>query len=318
MINFFILNRAQNAKRLPTSEKASVIQCFLKFTTIAVFLVAPIQLTSYHNPQTKIVERSLKKNITRLSPNSLNRYGKSIYSQYGEDGIIEEIFTRIGIDSGFFVDFGANDGIWLSNTRLLWEKGWNGVMIEANPKFYKTLRNTYENDPQVKTLNEFVTWKKDDKRGRLFNEIKEEHFKNQEIDFLSIDIDGGDYFILKTLKCRPKVICIENGLKWHPLMKKEAPESIALKNIHQPLEVVIGYAKTIGYRAVCSTNNLFLVREDFSHLFENVPDDAITIFRDAFRALPNKKWWLYWRVQPIITSFEGPEFQKLMPITMEF
>ena len=288
------------------------------FITLFLFVASPLQLTSYHNPQAKIVEESLKKNRARLSPNSLNHYNKSIYSQFGEDGIIEEIFTRIGIDAGFFVDFGANDGVWLSNTRLLWEKGWSGVMIEASSKFYKTLQKTYSNDPQIKTINEFVTWNKSDERGRNFSEIREQYFPDKEIDFLSIDIDGGDYFVLKTLKCRPKVICIENGLRWHPLLKKEAPEAIAIKNLHQPIAVVIDYANTIGYRAVCSTNNLFLVREDFAHLFEDVPHDALTIYRDAFRAFPNKKWWLQCRTKSIVTSFEGSALQKMMPITLQF
>ncbi len=275
-------------------------------------------IAAYNNPQSKLIEHSLKLNSHRLSPNSLNRYGKSIYSQYGEDGIIEEIFKRIGISEGFFVEFGANNGLWLSNTRSLWEKGWKGVMIEANSSAYKKLKKTYSDASNLLTIHEFVTWHPQDKRGKLFDEIKSKFFPDEEIDFLSIDIDGGDYFILKTLKCRPKVICIENGLKWHPLMKDEVPESMATQNLHQPLEVVIKYAKSIGYRAVCSTNNLFLVRKDFNHLFEEVPSDALTLYRDAFRALPNKKWWLYWRSHPLIASYEKEKFDNQIPITENF
>lgn len=285
---------------------------------ILLAILCSCPLLANYEAHKKWVHDSYAENMHRFSPNSLNRYGKNVCTQFGEDGIIEEIFSRIGIENGFFVDFGANDGIWFSNTRHLWEKGWHGVMIEANAKFYKQLHKTYLDDPRVLTLKEFVTWKKNDKRGKLFSEIRKKHFPNKEIDFLSIDIDGGDYFILKTLQCRPKVICIENGQNWHPLMQKEVAEKTAVKNIHQPLGIVIKYAEKIGYRAVCATINLFLVREDFAHLFEDVPGDAVTLYRDAFRALPNKKWVLEDRSRRVITSFENSEFQKNMPITMEF
>ena len=232
-------------------------------------------------PWKKITEEELAKNLHRLSPNSLNRYSKSVYSQFGDEGIIDEIFRRIGVSHGFFVEFGASDGVFLSITRLLWENGWRGVMIEADRDLFRKLHAEYENEPRVLTLNAFITWEINDERGVLFEQLRREYFPQNEIDFLSIDIDGGDFYVLKSLKCRPKVICIEGGLSWHPLMKEEVPAKIALDNLQQPFKVTMGYAEKMGYRAVCATNNLFLVRSDYAHLFDEIPNDSVQLWRDA-------------------------------------
>lgn len=97
------------------------------------------------------------------------------------------------------------------------------------------------------------------------------------------------------------------------------PESIAKGNLHQPFQIVIDYADSIGYRAVCSTNNLFLVRKDFEHLFADVPSDALTLWRDAFRAFPKKQYWIDCRrySYPDIKRFEGDACEKLLPITLD-
>ena len=62
-------------------------------------------------------------------------YKKNISSQYGEDGIIEKIIQILNpLENKFFVEFGAWDGINLSNARLLFEKNWNGMFIEGDKK----------------------------------------------------------------------------------------------------------------------------------------------------------------------------------------
>ena len=273
-------------------------------------------LSDEHN---KWVKESIEKNINRLTPNSLNRFGWSKYSQYGEDGILEEIFKRLEINNGFFVEFGARDGISCSNTRYLLEKGWHGVLIETDDTSFAQLQKNYENKPDVLSLKFFVTWKKSDERGKFFEEIREEFFSNREIDFLSIDIDGCDFYIFKTLTCRPKVICIENGLKWHPLFIEEVPEDVAKNNLHQPIQVVLEFARAIGYEPLCSTNNLIFIRRDFYNLFPGMPTDAITLWKDAFRALPNKQYWLDCRefAYPDIKKYERNRFVDEMPINLE-
>lgn len=285
---------------------------------LIILLTTFATIYSGANQQDAVIKSSIKQNLHRISSHSLNRFGACVYSQYGEDGIIEEIFKRLGVKKGFFVEFGAHDGIYLSNTRYLWENGWHGAMIEADAERFSNLQKNYSQIPEVLTIHSFVSWKKE-KGSVLFDEIREKYFPEQEIDFLSIDIDGCDFYILKSLKCRPKVICIENGLKWHPLLDKEAPESMAKNNLHQPIHIVIEYARKIGYEPLCSTINLFLVKREFYHLFTGVPTDALTIWQDAFRSFPYKQYWIDCRKSnyPDIKIFEGQIYEELMPITLE-
>ncbi len=64
----------------------------------------------------------------------INLHEKKIYSQDGEDGIIEFIFSRIGTTNKFFVEFGVGDGV-MCNSRYLLKKGWSGLMMDA--EFWK-------------------------------------------------------------------------------------------------------------------------------------------------------------------------------------
>ncbi len=284
-------------------------EVFLSFIIIAFCL--------FHNSlysENKWAEKTtsaLEKNRNRISLNSLNRFGRCVYSQYGEDGILEEVFRRMSITDGFFVEFGAMDGIDISNTRYLLEKGWSGVMIEADHAYYKNLVANYADNPKVMLLKYFVNWN-EGQPGLSFDQIRERHFSDKEIDFLSIDIDGGDYYVFKSLQCRPKVIMVENNLYWHPLMKKEVPESVALGNRQQPLDVLISTARDMGYEPVCMTINLILVRRDFYHLFLDVPTDTVTLWRDAFRALSSIS------ASEVIQEWDGIDYKQELLITDDF
>lgn len=284
---------------------------------LSLSLISP--LIGRHNKWKDLSNNSVQENMHRLSEHSLNRFSYNVHSQFCEDGIIEEIFKRLNISKGFFVEFGGADGIWLSNARNLYEKGWKGAFIESKSQDMELLRSNYAGDDEMHLLNYFVTWKPDDKRGLLFDEIKDKHFPEQEIDFLSIDIDGGDYYILKSLKCRPKVIAIETNLYWHPLFNKEVPEAISVNNRQQPVQVMIDQARSMGYEPVAMTINLFFVRRDLYEPFKDTPDDALTIWRDAFRANPDKPHHLYYReVDPDILRLEGFELNQTHPITADF
>jgi len=257
--------------------------------------------------------------MNRLSPSSLNRHAFTVHSQNGEDGIIEEIFNRLHITKGFFVEFGAADGIWLSNTRYLLEKGWTGVMIEPRQGAYDQLEANYKNEKNVLCLDKFVGYDDRDPNNMTLDQIRDIYFPRQEIDFLSIDVDGLDFLFLKNLKCRPKVIMIECNLFWHPLFTKEVPANVAAGNLQQPIPVMIDIARTLGYEPVCLTINLFLVRKDLYEPFKNTPSDALTLFRDGFRSNPTRDWYVQQRKDsPTIKQYEDPDLEINFPITSNF
>src|SRR5262245_56964465 len=63
-------------------------------------------------------------------PKHLARHESQVYSQNGEDGIIQEIFRRIGTESRLFIEIGTGDGLECNTTFLL-AQGWRGIWVEA-------------------------------------------------------------------------------------------------------------------------------------------------------------------------------------------
>ena len=126
------------------------------------------------------------------------------YAQFGEDLILLDFFKKKKLDKGFFFEFGAWDGIHLSNCRMFYELGWQGCFIEVDKKKFIDLKKNYHNDSKVKLINEFVNLTD----NSLDNIIQRNHIK--EIDLLSIDIDGRDLSIWKTIKSlKSKFVIIE-------------------------------------------------------------------------------------------------------------
>ena len=78
------------------------------------------------------------------------------YSQFGEDLILLDFFNKTKLNKGFFFEFGAWDGIYLSNCRLLYEKGWEGCFVEADNRKFIDLKKNYGNETKVKLINEFI------------------------------------------------------------------------------------------------------------------------------------------------------------------
>lgn len=181
------------------------------------------------------------------------------FSQNGEDGIIEELFSRIGVTSKACCEFGAWDGVHFSNCRRLVLQGWRTIMIEGDSTKFSLLRSTYKDSPEVSCLNRFV----DTDTNRLDILLTECDVLN--LDFLSIDIDGLDYEIFDTLAARPRVICVEVNAGHDPTRKALIPRAIAQGNVGQSLPWFIEVADQKGYGLVCYTGNAFFVER---HLIE--------------------------------------------------
>ena len=146
------------------------------------------------------------------NPRNLIPCGRKMFSQNDEDGIIIEIFNRIGTTNKTFVEFGCGDGIENNSYALLFQD-WNGLWIDGSSKNIKKIQNglpkTIESG-QLKVVESFI------KKGNI-NEIITDHISDEEIDLLSIDIDGNDYFIWDTITCiRPRVLIMEYNAKFAP------------------------------------------------------------------------------------------------------
>ena len=84
----------------------------------------------------------LKKWLTGLAFPHL----RSSYSQSGEDIIICDLFTRLGIKQPSYLDIGANEPAALSNTYRLYKRGSSGVCLEPNPRLFKKFREKRKRD----------------------------------------------------------------------------------------------------------------------------------------------------------------------------
>lgn len=136
----------------------------------------------------------------------LNNFRKSVYSQTGEDGIIEKLFQTLKIKKGSFCEFGAFDGMTYCNTRKLREEGWGGVLIEANTTFIENIKHNVKEYKNIQVIESFITCEGDTSLDSLLKKTK----LKKNFDFLSIDIDGNDLWVWKSLnEYEPKVVIVE-------------------------------------------------------------------------------------------------------------
>ena len=189
----------------------------------------------------------------------LSDYGSNVYSQNGEDGIVEKIFSLIGTTTRLCVEFGAWDGFHLSNTASLWAKqGWTGVLIELDPgRFKQLVENT-------RKYNCRCIAAKVGNAGQdtLENILKRESISGP-IDLLSIDIDGDDYYILQSLEeLKPRVIICEYNPTIPPLMDLVAEPG---NYFGCSAASLVKLAEEKGYKLVAVTlcNCLFVREEEF-------------------------------------------------------
>jgi hypothetical protein len=226
-------------------------------------------------------EWSTREARQRVQPGSLLHYSANIYSQRGDDGIIREIFRRLGIRAGYFIEFGAWDGILHSNARLLFEYGWRGLFIEADPSRFRMLVARYGVSPDVTCVNCTVTSDDKAREGKTLDMICAE-LGIQSAEFLSIDIDGLDLNIFESTNLRPAVVAIEGGFSWHPKMSCRVPDSIASQNLQQPLAVAIDSVRRKDYTPVCFNQNLYAVHSEYAQYFNDIVQDPATLWYDAY------------------------------------
>jgi hypothetical protein len=138
----------------------------------------------------------------------LNETGFRVFSQFEEDGKLLFIFSIIGMTNKAFVEIGSDDGINSNCANLVFNFGWHGLFIDANPVSIKRGRKFYSLYPHPLVYSpEFVCCKV---TRENINELISANGLKGEIGLLSIDIDGNDYWIWDALEVlKPQVVIIE-------------------------------------------------------------------------------------------------------------
>jgi len=192
----------------------------------------------------------------------------------GEDLIIADLTKNI--NNGFYVDAGCYHPLHLNNTYLLYKRKWNGINIDISEFSIKLFNFMRPDDVNInsaisdseneisfyyqKKLSQLSTIKKNISTERMQGKIKEKKiksftlnsvlknskFKDKQIDFLNIDIEGAAFEALRSLDFKtynPKIICIE----------------IMEKNIFN--SKTFNFLKNLNYKKVWSS------KSEFNHIF---------------------------------------------------
>jgi hypothetical protein len=200
----------------------------------------------------------------------LKEFARNVYSQNGEDGIIEEILKRLNIKFGICCEFGAWEGTKFSNTYSLVEKGWKAVYIEGDYEKFQELKVTAEKHyPRITTILGMV---EPEGVNSLDNILKKTDIK-EDFEILSIDVDGIDYHIWNHFTdYTPKIVIIEVNSSIPPPIEQTHDSEHQGSSFTSMLK--LGNEK--GYDLVCHTGNMIFVRKDLTDgLFENMNSDKL-------------------------------------------
>jgi hypothetical protein len=223
-----------------------------------------------------LIRDRLLREPRQLDPLRLARHGRKICCQNDEDGILAEIFRRIGVETRRFVEIGVQDGREC-NTLALLMQGWRGRWIEADGSLAAAARDRFAQFTGPGALEVVEGFAEIDTVSRLVGHAP--------IDLLSIDIDGNDWHVWKACANRTaRVVVIEYNASWAPPVDAVSPyrpgfdwTAVGDNASGASLCALERLGRALGYSLVgCGLSgvNAFFVRRDL----------AVGRFREPFTA----------------------------------
>ena len=229
----------------------------------------------------RLIIRVIQKRILKV-PN-----GRSSYSQSGEDAIVQFIFNELQIIHPTYLDVGAHHPYNINNTASLYLSGSCGVNIEPNPELYKLFLKERKRDininlgvsSKIEELDYYSmsdpglnTFSKNDalyfvekhghkildvsrKKTTTIDSIIENHCFGKFPDFLSLDVEGLDLSLIKSIdydKSSPIVICVETSTH-------------SITGHTQKIEPIINFLLSKNYILYADTNinSIFVQKEQW-------------------------------------------------------
>ena len=216
------------------------------------------------------------------------KFKQNVHSQNGEDGVVSIMLHILGITSGWICEFGAWDGIHLSNTFLLTQRGFHSVLIESDKDRYVDLLKLKEKYNHIFPINALVSHLSvpGSEIGHLDSLLATTEIPI-DFDLLSIDIDSYDLQVWETLKIyKPKIVIIEINSGVSPFDPHHIHDGVRHQGAGFLPMLTLGRSK--GYTFFLHTGNMIFVRNDLAHKFEHYMgyDNPIENFR--------RDWQSYW------------------------
>lgn len=195
------------------------------------------------------------------------------HSQNGEDGILWYIFSLVGASNKKTVEICAADGLHCNSANLILNHGWTGLLVDGNGRLVRRGTVFYHHHPDTfiyppKLVHSWVT-------AENVNSLLEAYGLSGEVDLLSLDMDGVEYWIWKAIEViSPRVVVAEVQSIWgsevsvtvpyRPDFRGEFADGYAVySGASLPAFVKLGREK--GYRLVgCQRYgfNAFFLRND--------------------------------------------------------
>lgn len=203
------------------------------------------------------------------SSTDLQEYEFKVFSQWGEDGIIQHLINVVEIRHKTFIEFGIEDFSESNCRYLMMKDNWQGFVIDGSAEHIESLKRSYYYwRYQLDAVSAFIT-------KENINGLLSKSGFDKDVGILSIDLDGNDYWILEALTvCKPRIlICEYNAVfggdraitvPYDPVFHRTRKH---YSNLYfgASLKAMTGLAETKGYSLVGTNSqcsNAFYVRND--------------------------------------------------------
>lgn len=186
----------------------------------------------------------------------------------GEDGVLKHILWHLPERDNWCVEFGAWNGVFLSNTYyLISNYGYDAVLIEGDKARFKELKHEMSRWPKTVCVNRYVRIDAPDSLDCILGKTP----IGKTFDLLSIDIDGDDYHIWDSLhNYSPKVVIIEIGMQFKPDIHKinEIGSQYVYRVSGSSVSSMTELALRKGYKLICCVGcNAVYVKSEFYSIY---------------------------------------------------
>lgn len=226
-----------------------------------------------------------------------------VFSQNGEDGVLAEIFHRIGTESEMFVEFGIGPGREGNAVLLADVYNWRGVFLEGSESHFVELQYKYQAIDRVVTCHAMVT-------AENIEDLLRDAQVPPSFDLLSIDIDGNDYWVWQAISgFRPRVVVCEFNGALDPgrsLTQAYDPTSGWDKtdyygaSLRALTELGVHKGYTLVHTDLTGTNAFFVVDEHAGAFEDCLPVPARRAGFTDFRHTPDGKGRPYCTPDPAV------------------